>query len=205
MITLNKLAVVYLLFRFSLANAQTDPCDCHNSALTSQYRGAVKHEIHFGDFSKAKNSITSKTIVGWQKIYRSVTKNVETTTPRLPNTPEETLYTLEGKLYFVRHETGIMGMGGDCDLHIEIGTDDPNDLPRAIVEVPKENCALQKQILDKIEEKGFGLEDDIEPGIHVTVVGVGFYDGFHNPKTHGRVQTHGSSWELHPVKSIKFK
>jgi len=46
---------------------------------------------------------------------------------------------------------------------------------------------------------------DLSTGIPCTVVGLGFYDGFHGPDQHGRIKTHGSAWELHPVKSLQFE
>src|SRR5258706_11030815 len=181
-----------LMLLSSSLEGQLQPCDCRVINPLRQYRGTVMHERHFEVYPPAKDPITPKTLAGWQRAYRRVTKTINAETGRLSNTPEDTLYTLRGRLYFVRHETGILGVGGDCDFHMEIGTDDPNDLPHVVVEVTKENCELQKQILETLKQHGFGLGDDIQPGIPCTVVGLGFYDGFHKPAHHGRRQSHGS-------------
>ena len=45
----------------------------------------------------------------------------------------------------MRHEAG--GSDPDCDYHIEIGPKDPA-MPRAIVEVTKDSCELQKRIFE---------------------------------------------------------
>lgn len=46
--------------------------------------------------------------------------------------------------------------GNDCDFHIEIGTENPDDT-RIIVEVPEENSDLQKKIKDYLDNKGLKI------------------------------------------------
>jgi hypothetical protein len=49
------------------------------------------------------------------------------------------------------------------------------------------------------------MKKQFTKGIPCTIVGIGFYDAAHKPKHHGGIYTHKTSWELHPVKSIKFE
>ncbi len=114
-------------------------------------------------------------------------------------TPEDSLYILKGFMYYVRHEHQS---DGDCDLHIEIGTADRTAF-RAIVEVTRDNCILQKKILDFIYSKGYATEKEFPSGIPVVVKGLGFWDGHSPAAEHGRHgKTNISCWELHPVEEL---
>lgn len=188
-------------------------CTCSATTQSShQERTAAKHEKHYEKFKKKKGTIDIAYIYKWEKKYASLTKTigVKPNNPkslRKHNSPEDTLYTLKGYLWFVKTE------GNDCDYHMEIGTKESN-ATRIIVEVPKENQALQKKIkvhLDKLKLKvmGCGTENTkiahFTKGIPVTVTGLGFYDASHKPnEDHGDNHTKKYSWELHPVKDLTF-
>src|SRR5258706_6390639 len=122
-----------LMLLSSSLDAQLQPCDCRVINPLRQYRSTVMHERHFEAYPEAKEAITPKTLAGWQRSYRGVTKGIDSQTGRLSNTPEDTLYKLRGSLYFVRHETGILGVGGDCYFHMAIGQANPNELQRVVV------------------------------------------------------------------------
>ena len=185
-----------------------DPCDCHDPKGTRHYRYAAKHETDFDKYPKSDVDITSVTIFKWQKHYSKLTKVItekSRTMARLKSTPEDTLYILKGWLYFVKDEGA--GSDPDCDYHIEIGLKKPSG-QRAVVEITKNNCALQKKVADYLIALGYHWKNraiELAKGIRCTVVGLGFYDGAHPPSQHGRATTAGSSWELHPVKSLEFE
>jgi hypothetical protein len=183
-----------------------DPCGCKDIKGTHHYRHNQKHETDYEKFPKAKDAIASQDIIGWQKRYvqaMKATKSKSLDQPRKKNTPEDSLYTLKGYIWYVKHEKS--GKGADCDFHIEIGTKNRSGR-RVVVEVTKDNCRLQQEILDTMQSHGFSLKKEFDQGIPCTVVGLGFYDGVHPPSGHGRKgKTTFSSWELHPVKSIMFE
>ena len=182
-----------------------DPCGCTDAKATDRYRSREKHSTDFLKHTEAGDTITCGDIIAWQNRYMKQMKRISRHTPAAPRvkgTPEDSLYTLTGRMYYVRHESK---KSGDCDLHIEIGTDDPRAM-RAIVEVTNDNCALQKSIIDHISAKGSRLSREFSAGLPCVVKGLGFYDGHQRPFEHGRPgKTNVSSWELHPVMSIQFK
>jgi hypothetical protein len=185
-----------------------DPCDCHDPKGTRHYRYAPKHETDFDKYPKSGAAIASTTLFKWQKNYSKQTKLItekSRTMARVKGTPEDTLYTLKGWLYFVKDEGA--GSDPDCDYHIEIGLKKPSG-QRAVVEITKDNCALQKKVADYLIALGHQWKNrkiELTKGIPCMVVGLGFYDGAHPPSQHGRATTAGSSWELHPVKSLEFE
>jgi hypothetical protein len=193
------------IFAVSPKRGSVDPCRCSDAKATDRYRYYEKHTTDFLKHPEAGERITCRDIIAWQKRYK---KNVKSITrharsaPRMNGTPEDSLYTLTGVMYYVRHESKP---DGDCDLHIEIGTDDPAEM-RAIVEVTNDDCVSQKRIIDHIVSKGERLGHEFSAGLPCVVQGLGFYDGHQRVFEHGRAgKTNVSSWELHPVKSIEFK
>jgi hypothetical protein len=164
-----------------------------------------KHSTDFLKHPESGDTITCRDLIAWERRCAVKIKGISRHTrdaPRVKGTPEDSLYTLTGRMYYVRHESG---KNGDCDLHIEIGTDDPAAM-RAIVEVTRDNCALQKSIIDHISAEGYRLSREFKSGLPCVVKGLGFYDGHQRTFEHGRPgKTNVSSWELHPVMSIEFK
>ena len=151
-------------------------------------------------------------IYRWQNAYAKTTstitwKPLSKKSIRKLNTPEDTLYTLKGYLWFVHL------IKFDCDLHIEIGDKD-SAAKRIIVEVPYGNTAVQNKITHYLDSLGLPLlgctERDFNKahfkhGIPVLVKGYGFYDAYHKEnKSHGDQHTSKYLWELHPVTDIEF-
>jgi hypothetical protein len=182
-----------------------DPCNCKDRKAPHHYRFAEKHETNFSGFTKAKSAIIPGDIVDWQRRYRDRVSDLrkrKSDLARRKDTPEDTLYTLSGYMWYVKHER--TGPDPDCDFHIEIGPKTRSGR-RVVVEVTDDNCKLQREILGRMESDGFKLKKEFSHGIPCTVTGLGFYDGVHPPSGHGRRgKTTFSSWELHPVKDIKF-
>src|SRR5258706_4717442 len=115
-----------------------DPCGCTDAKATDRYRSREKHSTDFLKHTEAGDTITCGDIIAWQNRYMKQMKRISRHTPAAPRvkgTPEDSLYTLTGRMYYVRHESK---KSGDCDLHIEIETDDPRAM-RAIVEVTNDN------------------------------------------------------------------
>jgi hypothetical protein len=207
----------YLLIAISLficaqVYCQDDPCDCKGTDVKTQYRTKTKHRKTYSQYPKSKEIITPETIIGWEVLYKDKTANVDRSTAgrkmkKIKNTPEDTLYTLKGYLYFIKIQD-------DCDYHIEIGPSDPT-AQRVVVELTKDYCSQQRQLFEYIKQylkekenvtiSSYKLQRELKAGIPVTMKGLGFYDGWHTPDEHGRKQTHGSSWELHPVVSVEFE
>lgn len=191
-------SVLFIFTSFSFA--QKDPCSCNETtAKENQHRTKAKHVTNYESYPEAKYDIVPEDIITWQDLYSSYTREIKKETDRVKETPEDSLYTLHGYIYFIKQEAN------DCDFHIEIGPKNIKSKRRIIVEVSKENCNLQKEILDYIKLKGFKKNNQFTKGLKCTVVGLGFYDAAHKPNKHGGIFTHKSSWELHPVKSVKFE
>jgi hypothetical protein len=198
-----KLILLFLLIVTADLPAQQDPCDCKGTNPEVQYRSKSKHETKYNSFPLAKDTITTETIISWEKKYKKKTKQINrknVNLTRVDGTPEDSLYILKGYMYFVKHEKSS---SGDCDFHIEIGTK-KESMKRVVVEVTKDNCKEQGKIMDHIKSLGYKFGKDFKTGVQCVVIGLAFYDGWHKPKQHGRVKTHGSSWELHPVERIDF-
>src|SRR5436309_6241019 len=100
-----RLVIIVGLIFISLAAtvlAEEDPCDC--KPKRRQYRSGAKHETNYDKYPSGNRSITSEDIISWQETYRHATKKITPHTPdrpRVKNTPEDTLYTLKGWMYFV--------------------------------------------------------------------------------------------------------
>jgi len=180
------------------AAARQDPCNCKpNVGKKRPYRLDAKWETNYGSYAVRTDTITTSTVRGWESRYKKMDRNVIWSTKRLKGTPEDTLYVLKGWMWYVKQEV-------DCDLHIEIGPSGKSG-KRTVVEVTKDNCELEKAILKRMEQEGYALAKEFKKGIPCVVVGLGFYDGQHPLKAESRAAERGSSWELHPVKSIEFK
>ena len=209
----NKMLVSLTLFSFHFIFAQDeDPCACEPKVGSVRpYRIEAKWDTAFSQYALSKRVIKSYNVRRWEKKYANLAggSTVSWNTKRLANIPEDSLYTLEGYLWFVKAEV-------DCDYHIQIGPRSKTSM-RAVVEVTIKNCDLQKEIRDTLRARGYAgsLETGIElnKGIPVTVVGLGFYDWQHHFKTPPadtpgdsplRKQS-GTAWEIHPVQSIKFR
>jgi hypothetical protein len=198
--------ILLLTFMLSLKTLDLlaqDPCDCIGTNQDVQYRTKSKHETHYEKYPLVKDTISPKVMISWQKRYKKKVKDVNRKNVqklRVRGTPEDSMYILKGYMYFVKHEKSS---SGDCDFHIEIGTEKKSG-KRVVVEMTKEKCSEQKRVLDYIKSKGYRLGKEFKKGIPCIVIGLGFYDGWHTPNQHGRKNTHGSSWELHPVKDIIF-
>jgi hypothetical protein len=204
-------ALAFLLFfaAAGIASAQ-DPCACSGTDPSGQYRTTVKHRKTYSDYPKPSQRITPQTIISWQSLYDSKTQDVnrgKINLGKISGTPEDTLYTLEGYIYYVKLEE-------DCDFHIEVGPAD-NTAHRAAVEVTEDYCCIRQKLIDRLSQyfkdkgkkvpKSYTTGREFPEGIKVTFKGLGFYDGWHGPDQHGRILTHGSSWELHPIVDIWFE
>ncbi len=202
----SQLLVGFLILIISSNGFATDPCNCKDRKAPNHYRYHEKRETDFGKYAVVQNPITSNDVIDWQKTYRDVTKSLKSRSkeaPRAEGTPEDSLYTLKGYMWYVKHESS--GTDPDCDFHIEIGPKGKAG-KRVVVEVTMDKCGLQQEILDTLSARGYKLRKEFTHGIPCTVIGLGFYDGVHPPAGHGRKnKTTFSSWELHPVKSIIFE
>jgi len=196
-----------VLIAFSAQAQDDNPCNCKGTDPKLQYRTKAKHEVHFSKYHKSHGIISPDVMMGWEETYKDSTvsitpKGKALKTPRKKHTPEDSLYTLEGFLYFI-------AIQDDCDYHMEIGPQDET-APRVVVELTTDRCSVQKQLLKKLKSLGhkirsFKLRREFSPGIKCTVTGLGFYDGWHKPDAHGRAPTHHTSWELHPVQTITLQ
>jgi hypothetical protein len=203
--------IIFFVSFFNLVKAQ-NICECEpTTEKNSQHRSEAKHEEDYDHFVLKTDTVTVSYISLWEKKYKRSTTNIKRTgnpeSMRKNGTPEDTLYILKGYMWFVKIEEN------DCDFHIEIGP--TNALSnRIVVEVPRENLALQKKIkqhLDGLGEKILNCgtssikKAHFDKPIPCVVTGLGFYDVSHKPNTnHGDIHTKKYSWELHPVKDILF-
>jgi hypothetical protein len=205
---ISKSCLVFLLLCLDLAlHAQI--CKCKPStSITKQERTVSKHEKYFGSFKVKKKIITPRYIVKWDKLYEGEMEEVtdRPESEREQGTPEDTMYTLRGYMWFVSKENN------DCDFHIEIGGKNEST-QRVIVEVPQENKILQRKIknhLDSLDLKildcGYsGNKAHFSKGLPVLVRGLGFFDASHRTDgNHGDAHTNEHVWELHPVLDIDF-
>ncbi len=176
---------------------QPDACGCSPLIpLSSSYRAEAKLEKDFSKFVKRKNTIDINEVRSWEKKYTPKMNSVSPVSSRVKETPEDTIYTVTGYIYDVRLKKN------DCDLHLEIGTENVNDL-RIVAEIPHENCKLQQKLLDELAKKNFLYKHQNEKGIKCTITGLGFYDGNH-PEKENKKHERGNSWEIHPVISIEL-
>lgn len=189
--------------------AQTsDPCGCIPQRGKKPYRLAAKTETNYDAFPASAIVLTPLAVHRWEKKYSAKANGntVGRLTARLHGTPEDSLYTLEGYIWYVKKEI-------DCDYHVQIGPASKKGKRRAVVEVTHENCALQVIIDDTLRARGYSFGKEFPRGIRVAVTGLGFYDWQHGVKHPSAatapgsplVKQEGTAWELHPVRSILFK
>src|ERR1035437_1295710 len=206
-----KFLFIFLCLFPIITEAQNCSCTA-TTAVSNQQRTKAKHADNYNDFIQKQDTITVSYIYKWQNKYSSYTQTI-TVNPNSPasyrkhNTPEDTLYILKGYMWFVKTE------GNDCDFHIEIGPKSPTGT-RVVVEIPKENTALQSSVKQYLDDLGLKILNcnisnsanaHFQKGLPVIVTGLGFYDASHKPNTnHGDAHTKKYSWELHPVKDIVF-
>ena len=184
----------------------SDPCGCTPQYGKKPYRLEAKSETQYQAYPVSTALLTPAALRRWEKKYQKKAngKSVDRLTPRLPNTPEDSLYTLKGYIWFVRKEI-------DCDFHVQIGPAGKKG-KRAVVEVTHDNCALQKAIEDTVTARGYKIGKEFPHGIPVTVIGLGFYDYQHKlkkpppntPANSPLRKQEGTAWELHPVRAIIF-
>ena len=189
----------YFIFLFGVMQPQNDnPCGCSPLKSSGElYRAEAKYEKDFSKYTEHEGVISSETVRGWQKIYKSKTNNVFDNSLRMKNTPEDSIYTLTGYIYQAKMNSN------DCDLHLEIGTKNSLAL-RTVAEISKDSCKLQEQIIQQLKEKGFAIDKQNSTGIKCTLKGFGFYDGKH-PLKKNKKHEKGSAWEIHPVISIELE
>lgn len=182
-----------------------DPCDCKPQVGKKPYRFEAKREKQYESYPVAQKPMTLSSTRQWQKEYAKLMKReVTRETKRVKRTPEDSLYTLEGYLWYVKKQI-------DCDFHMQIGPKGKSGR-RTVVEITVDNCEMQRMILDTLKSRGFSAQGkEFEEGIPVTVVGLGFYDGQHATKKAKKgaaswlKKQEGTAWELHPVRAIVFK
>ena len=192
---------IYFLFLLSWNEPQNENiCGCSPIKSPSEiYRAEAKYESRLGGtkYPEHEGIITSETIRSWEKIYKSKANKVFEISPRMKNTSEDSTYTLIGYIYEAKMNKN------DCDLHLEIGTENPIAL-RTVAEITKDSCKLQEQILRQLKEKGFIIGKQNLQGVKCTIKGLGFYDGKHPLKQNKKYEK-GSAWEIHPVISITLE
>lgn len=208
--------LLFILIFFSSCSmvfSQKPICTCTaTTQFSHQERSGAKHESKYSSYTKKKDTIFPNYFYKWEQKYAVLTTTISTKpdkpeSKRKNKTPEDTLYILKGYMWFVKLEAN------DCDLHIEIGPQDSAGT-RIIIEVPKENKKLQNKIKKELDKRKLlimrcGTSDKdkahFKIGIPVVITGLGFYDVSHLPDSdHGDDHTKKYSWELHPVKDIKF-
>ncbi len=210
---MKALCIVLMLLPLYHAMTQTDPCSCTPSVGSIRpYRLPAKWETLGHTYPKGKKSLKPSTIHSWETKYsaKANSTTVAWNTTRLVATPEESLYTLKGYLWYVKKEV-------DCDYHIQIGKKSKGAAKRAVVELTIKQCTIQKTLLDTLQGRGYTLTQirngvELTKGIQVTIQGLGFYDWQHqlkepNDNTDADSplwKQEGTAWELHPVISFEF-
>src|ERR1041385_5047818 len=140
--------VFIFLFCFSLclAYSKSDLCNCIPKVGEKKpFRLTAKWETKGKDFPRAKKEIQPSSLYTWETKYSKFadSSTVIWKTPRLTHTPEESLYTMKGWLWFVKKEK-------DCDFHIQIGRKNKGAFKRAVVELTVKQCSIQKELLDTL-------------------------------------------------------
>jgi hypothetical protein len=192
----------YFLLFFIFGHTQqqnTNACGCIPTKVQDpdeSYRYEAKHVKSISQYPEHIGTINSETVRSWEKIYRSKAIHIFEESKRMDNTPEDSLYTLTGYIYSAKINEH------DCDLHLEIGTGDPNTL-RTVAEIPKDSCNLQDRVIQQLKEKGFVLGEQNRTGVKCTLKGLGFYDGKH-PEKLNKKHEKGTPWEIHPVTKIEL-
>ncbi len=191
----------YFFLLLGLPVQQTNGvCDCKPSVeqnTSESYRYGMKHEKDFSKYPEHAGTIRVETVRSWEKTYRKKERRVFEQSERMKETPEDSIYTLSGIIYSAKINEH------DCDLHLEIGTEDINAL-RTVAEITKDNCNLQEQVMQQLKAKGFSMGQQNSTGVKCTLTGLGFYDGKHPLKKNKKYEK-GSAWEIHPVISITLE
>jgi len=206
------ISLYFIVMMVGSAIAQPTVCPCTPATLLAhQERSGAKHDSNYSQYIHKKDTMTVNYIYAWQQKYTAQTNQIKTdpnnaASKRKHGTPEDTLYTLKGYMWFIKQED-------DCDFHIEIGPKDAAGT-RIVVEVAPENKALQNKIKQELDSRHLHIkgctassstDTHFKQGIPVVVTGLGFYDASHKPNTnHGDAHTKLYSWELHPVKDVVF-
>ena len=190
---------LYSIILFGLVQQPNDSaCGCLPLKSPSEfYRYNAKYEREFTKYSEHEGIFSSSTVRSWQKTYKRSTATIFDFSNRLKNTPEDSIYTIAGYIYEAKMNKN------DCDLHLEIGTENPSAL-RAVAEITKDNCLLQEQIIRELQAKGLVIGKQNTKGVKCTLKGMGFYDGKH-PLKSDKKHERGSAWEIHPVISIELE
>ena len=191
---------IYFLFLSGWNQQQRgeNACGCVSLKTQSElYRAEAKYENDFSKYPEHSGIITSAAVRGWEKTYKKKGKKVFESSPRMKETPEDSIYSLSGYIYQAKMNAN------DCDLHLEIGTENPNKL-RIVAEITKDNCKLQEQIIQLLKEKNFVIGQQNLIGVKCNLKGLGFYDGKH-PKKKNKKYEKGCAWEIHPVISIELE
>ena len=191
-LALLTLSLPFLFWGFNLVYF-TDRCDCKTS--DHPYRFLIKHDTAFAGLPERRSFITVETIRSWEKKY-PIDLLLEQD-KRVANTPEDTIYNLQGWLYLVKTDKS------DCDLHLQVGPKDPNKM-RVDIEIPPEECALQNLVLKQLEAIKFKFDVQNPKPIYFEARGPAFFDGANRGRP-GKKHTGGCSWEIHPVREIIFK
>jgi hypothetical protein len=187
----------YFFFLFFIPQ-NNGSCGCSPAKAQNElYRPAAKYEKDFSKYREHAGIITSETVRSWEKIYKSKANKIFENSPRMKQTPEDSVYTLAGYIYHAHINAN------DCDLHLEIGTSNPVAF-RTVAEIVKDSCKLQEQVIRQLKEKGFVMDKQNTKGIKCIIKGLGFYDGKHPLKKNKKYEK-GSAWEIHPVISIELE
>jgi hypothetical protein len=195
------------------AKAQNNPCDCEPRVGENHpYRLDAKWLTAVDQFPHSTDTLSAAALHIWQELYAPLAnkKAVTWNTPRLHSSPEDSIYTMSGWLWYIRKEA-------DCDFHIQIGDISGMGSKRSVIEVSVKNCALQQTILDTLKSSGYSLSSisrglELSRGLKVVATGLGFYDGEHGVKTPPKTvrkdsplwKQEGTAWELHPVIEMHF-
>ena len=189
---------VYILFWF--LKPEGEGCTCSPSVRQdpqTSYRYDAKYETDFSKYSEHVGIISSETVRSWEKLYHNTAIKIFDKSSRMKNTPEDSIYLFKGYIYSAKINKH------DCDLHLEIGIEDPAAL-RTVAEISKNNCKLQESIIQQLRSRDFVLGKKNQNGIKCVIKGLGFYDGKH-PLKENKKYEQGSAWEIHPVLSIELE
>jgi hypothetical protein len=193
-----RIPVVFLVLALTLSllflsfREQAPGTRCNCNPVDKGYRYAIKHDTDFTAYAERSSLISIANIRSWEKKY-SVPLPIEK--GRMKGTPEDTLYHLDCWLYKVKTSK-------DCDLHLQVGP--KNELsPRVVAEITFLQCRLQDKFLAELAKRKFKL-DRQNDGIPIEVTGLGFFDGNNRGRKDSKYEA-GCTWELHPVKDVKFK
>ena len=150
----NNLLVVGIVsfLAFASFTVTTLPSRCDCKPEDHPYRALAKHDTACKGLPERRSFITVETIRSWEKKYPVDLLIKTENNGRMSGTPEDTLYHLKGWIYSIKTDKA------DCDLHIQVGPQDPRK-PRVVIEIPPEKCVLQDSLIKQFTRKGFKLND----------------------------------------------